>query len=138
VRIAKYILILSLAACGGTSTVEADLTSACPLLTGRFKTNATRTAMDGECPWAKAVSHDSISFDTRGAIELPLPGVATCRTVQRECALNVTCKSELFGGVQGVLRAEVAQDGESFSGRGVAVGDYQGCRRVDYHLDAHR
>jgi len=137
VRIANFILILSLAACGGTSTVEADLTT-CPLLTGKFKTNATRTAMDGECPWAKLESHDSISFDSRGAIEMPVPGVATCRTVQRQCALDVTCNSDLFGGVQGVIRAAVAEDGESFTGRGVAVGDYQGCKRVDYHLEARR
>lgn len=123
------------AGCGG-STME-PLALTCPLPRGTFQTTATREVMEGACPWAKEESHDSLSFDERGAVEVPL-ALADCRSVQLGCELTIRCSSDLFGGVRGTLKATVANDGESFEGHAVATGDFQGCRRVVYRVEAHR
>jgi hypothetical protein len=102
----------------------------CPHIGGNFYAYSFLRATEGTCGVAPKYSSGKVEFSD-GQFVSPLGALLRCDTTQDDCAVDITCTTN-------VIRAKMTYDGTmkadggSFYGVARIDGSYQGCTSVTY------
>ncbi len=122
------------AGCGPEARREAP--AECPTIDGDFSALYTLLDTQGDCRAAKSTSSDPMKFQN-GVYVAPVEGVVKCSTSQVGCEVTVACTTQVVKARLDFTGA-LSLDGAQLSGTAVLKGNYRGCTRVSYRVDAVR